>query len=352
MSKRIVIAGRGHIGGYVEHALRNAGHDVMSYDVLDGYNLADEEKARLAIVGSHVVIDTLPYTRNLLIAQLAAELGVAYFNLTEDVGNTRAIRDLADKGVSAPLVPQCGLAPGMVSIIAHQLAKSFQAVDSIAIRVGALPAQATNRLGYALTWNPAGLINEYCNPCEVLTEGKLTTVTALDGHESLVLNGITFEAAYTSGGIGSLAESWEGKAREVNYKTLRYPGHFDFMRVLRDDLQLAHHKQVAEQWFTRALPYTSDDIVAINISVMGVNNGSGAIFRRSTRSYTQIIPAQGGHTAIQLTTAHGVLAVVDAYLQGAFTTTGFVRQEEIPYDAIVASPFSAVYQLPHFPNPK
>ena len=342
MSKRIVIAGRGHIGSYMARELQDDGHEVMSYDLADGYNLTDEEKVRLALVGAHAVIDTLPYQLNRLIATVAAEYNIAYFNLTEDVKNTEYIRTLKSE---APLVPQCGLAPGMVSIIANEMARGFTNVDTISIRVGALPTQKFNHLGYALTWNPAGLINEYCNPCSVVQNWDLTEVPALDGHETLVIDGAPYEAAYTSGGIGTLAETWAKKAREVNYKTLRFPGHFDFMRILRDDLKLSQHKGTAEQWFTSALPRTTDDMVVIGIRVTGTAPGK-SVFHHYTRDYVQTIYHADDATAIQMTTAHGALAVVDAYLQGHFTAAGFVRQEEIPYDAIRTSSYSMVYSLP------
>lgn len=341
-SRRIAVLGHGHIGQYVERALKAAEYDVRSYDALSGYNLADEEKVRLAIVGTYAVIDTLPYKLNKLVASVAAEFGIAYFNLTEDVENTNYIRSLSS---TAPLVPQCGLAPGMVSIIAQKLTTHFKAIDSIKIRVGALPAHKTNHLGYALTWNPAGLINEYCNPCDVVSNGILMKVPPLDGAETLTVGSTLLEAAYTSGGIGSLAETWAGKAREVNYKTLRYPGHFDFMRVLRDDLNLANNKQLAEDWFRTALPRTTEDVVYIAIQVVGINNGSSVLYERSTRTYTHVVYGDETGTAIQRTTAHGLLAVVDAYMRGAFNIQGFVTQEELPYAAIKASPFSAVYAL-------
>lgn len=342
MTPRIVIAGRGHIGSYMDRALREAGHHVFSYDLRSGHDLSDAKLLRELLKGARVVVDTLPYTLNRSVATIAADLGVAYFNLTEDVENTKYIQSLTS---SAPLVPQCGLAPGMVSIIAQQLTRTFTRVDTIHVRVGALPATQMNHLGYALTWSAAGLVNEYCHPCDVVQQGARTTVPALDGLETITLDGQMFEAAYTSGGIGTLADTWAGSAREVNYKTLRYPGHFGFMRILRDDLRMADYKHLAESWFTQALPRTTEDMVVIAIQVRGVTGDQpdGSI---TTSTYTERVYSTIHGTAIQQTTAHGALAVVDAYLNGHLTTAGFVRQEDIPYDAIRASGYSAVYNLP------
>lgn len=354
MNKKIVVlGGRGHIGAYVAHVLSRDGHDVTTYDIQTGTDLSDISVVRQSLTGAGVVIDTLPYTCNRLIATVAARLGVAYFNLTEDVENTTYIRGLAAQP-NIPLIPQCGLAPGMVSIIAQQMTRAFATVDSIYVRVGALPCNKLNHLGYALTWSAAGLVNEYCNPCAVVQNGVLTTAPALDGQETLVLHGEPFEAAYTSGGIGTLAETWAGVAREVNYKTLRYAGHFDFMRILRDDLQMAQYKNLAEDWFTRALPRTVDDVVVIAIHVTGVRSSrtrqsSGDRYTSTYvhRVYRDSEPtlARSGSTAIQKTTAHGVLAVVDTYLRGHLSRTGFVKQEDIPFEAIYDSPYSETYGL-------
>jgi saccharopine dehydrogenase-like NADP-dependent oxidoreductase len=351
MSSQIVIAGHGHIGSYVHRVLTERDYHATSYDLQQGYDLSQPATIHDLLSGAEVVIDTLPYRYNRLIAEYAVQQNIAYFNLTEDVENTQYIRKLASSGswtaARAPLVPQCGLAPGMVNIIAHHLAQSFTTVESIHIRVGALPAQKHNHLGYALTWNPAGLVNEYCNPCQVLHGGVVTTVSALDGEETITVQGRVFEAAYTSGGIGTLAETWgqaSPPAQNVTYKTLRYPGHFAFMRVLRDDLHLHANKDLAELWFARALPHTTEDIVVISIHVTGTTSPNGAP-PYTTRTYEHIVYGDALGTAIQRTTAHGVLSVMDAYLSNKFSGAGFMKQEEIPYRAIADSWFSQVYKL-------
>lgn len=335
--KPIIVFGLGHIGSYIHAQLLKHRYRAIGYDLRDGHDLTNLETVRLALVKGCAVIDTLPYQYNLLVAQEAASLGVPYFNLSEDVRNTNLIRDMKTPSV---LIPQCGLAPGMVSILAAHLAESFDQIDDILIRVGALPATPTGHLGYALTWSCAGLINEYCAPCDVIERGVRTQTRALDDVESLSFHEQTFEAAYTSGGIGTLCESYLGKAQRVNYKTLRYPGHYQFMQMFRDDLKLSEHKNLAELWFSAALPRTTQDIVAIWITV----TGSGSASHGQTKTYRHIVSASEGVTAIQRTTAHGCLAVVDAFLRGTITHRGFVRQEEIPFGAISASPFFDVYR--------
>jgi saccharopine dehydrogenase-like NADP-dependent oxidoreductase len=242
------------------------------------------------------------------------------------------------------LIPQCGLAPGMVSILAAHLTADYEHIDSLTIRVGALPAIASNHLGYALTWSCAGLINEYCAPCDVIENGVRSRARALDDVESVTVGDLVLEAAHTSGGVGTLTNSYLGKAHTLNYKTLRYPGHFQYMRMFRDDLKLAEHKELAERWFSAALPRTSSDLVAIQIAADGTRVDIDNHRYRASNQYSHIVHATSSVTAIQQTTAHGCLAVVDAYLRGRIPHRGFVRQEELPFDAIAESPFFDVYR--------
>lgn len=346
--ERIVITGRGHIGRYIEEELKETElYDVRSYDIADGYDLKNPVTISQILSDATVVIDTLPYTLNPMIAKIASNVGVAYFNLSEDVNGSEYIRSLSLRpDCTVPLVPQCGLAPGIVSIIAQHLTTKFTDVDTIQIRVGALPEQSFNRLGYAMTWSAAGLINEYCNPCTVVQKKQLTTVTPLDGAETLTLEGCTLEAAHTSGGIGTLANTWAGRAREVNYKTLRYPGHFDFMRVLRDDLNLSANKKVMEDWLTREIPRTSRDVVYIAIRVTGNTPQAN----RHEEIYTKIIRSTPTHTAIQRATGLGVLSVVQTYLESRanpqswqFPTVGYVRQEDLPWPHIQTSSYAGLF---------
>jgi len=338
----IAVFGLGHIGTSLVrrlHAVRPQWH-VRGSDLRTGQNLTDPDTVRRRLSQAEVVIDCLPYMHNPLIAATAAELGVAYFNLTEDVRNAAAMAQLTS---SAPIVPQCGLAPGMVSVLAQHLTEGLASVEDITVMVGALPRTPTlNRLGYGVTWSVEGLVNEYCGDAYVLRDGALTTVRALDGYEPQVdVAGVTLEAAYTAGGIGTLAESWAGRAHSVAYKTLRYPGHFPFFRILRDDLHLSQHADVMTTWLRAALPTITDDIVYMRIDV----TGRTADHTPTTRTYRHALTSDhDGETAIQTSTACGVLCVVDAYVHGAVTGRGFLRQEELPYAAIAHSPFFAPYR--------
>ncbi len=159
-----------------------------------------------AVHKPHAVISSLPYYCNPAVAKAARKGNAHYFDLTEDVAVTQAVRRIA-RGASKAFVPQCGLAPGFISIAANELTKHFDELRSIKLRVGALPQHPNNVLKYSLTWSTEGLINEYGNPCESVVDGKIVDAAPLEGLEEIEIDGTLYEAFNTSGGLGSLAES-------------------------------------------------------------------------------------------------------------------------------------------------
>src|SRR5262249_27509451 len=141
-----------------------------------------------ALRGHDAVINALPYHLATLAATQAREAGCHYFDLTEDVAATREIKRLAE-GAHTAFMPQCGLAPGFIGIVAHHLASQFETLAEVKMRVGALPAFPTNSLKYNLTWSVDGLINEYCHPCEAIRDGHRIEVLPLEGLEHFSLDG-------------------------------------------------------------------------------------------------------------------------------------------------------------------
>src|SRR6185312_1733843 len=127
-----------------------------------------------------------------------------YFDLTEDTKTASAVTELSQHATTA-FVPQCGLAPGFISIVANQLMQHFPSLDSVKMRVGALPINISNALQYSLTWSTDGLINEYGNLCQGIVNGKEVQLLPLDDLEEIKIDGLTYEAFNTSGAIRSLA---------------------------------------------------------------------------------------------------------------------------------------------------
>ncbi len=156
-------------------------------------DVADPAALRAAIKGHDMVVSAMPYHLTPVIAGAAKECGAHYFDLTEDVESTRVVKGLA-KGADTAFVPQCGLAPGFISIAAYDMTKKFDSLRDVNMRVGALPVYPTNALKYNLTWSTDGLINEYCNPCEAIVDGELREMPALEEMEHFLLDGIDYEA--------------------------------------------------------------------------------------------------------------------------------------------------------------
>jgi saccharopine dehydrogenase-like NADP-dependent oxidoreductase len=175
--------------------------------------LDDKESVLKLLRGASLVVSALPFFCNRTVAQCALECGVHYLDLTEDVETTRFITALAASSTSSCFMPQCGLAPGFISIAAAHLLKLFDSIDVVKMRVGALPIYPTNRLKYNLTWSTDGLINEYCNPCDAIRNGERVAVLPLEGYERFSLDGDEYEAFNTSGGAGTLGASLEGRVR-------------------------------------------------------------------------------------------------------------------------------------------
>ena len=354
---RIALLGAGHIGQTIAHLFAGAGDYDLSVIDADADALArlagprvathvvdgEDGHALLARLRGHdAVVNALPYPLAVSTATLALEAGCHYFDLTEDVAATRTIKRLAHDAPVA-FMPQCGLAPGFIGIVAHHLTKGFDSLVDVKMRVGALPAFPTNALKYNLTWSVDGLINEYCHPCEAIRDGERLDVLPLEGLEHFSLDGTEYEAFNTSGGLGTLCETLEGRVRTLDYKSVRYPGHCTLMRMLLEDLQLKHDPDTLKKLLRRAVPGTMQDVVLVFVTVSGMRGGSfmQEVFARkifAERSDTAPL------SAIQITTAAGVCAAVDLFREGRLPARGFIRQEQVELPDFLANRFGAAYQ--------
>lgn len=307
-----------------------------------GLDFNDSAGIEKALHGHDYVLSCAPYYCNVRIATAAKTQGVHYFDLTEDVATTKAVRQLSVDSNLA-FVPQCGLAPGFITIVANGLAAKFESIDHIKMRVGALPQYPHNALKYNLTWSTEGLINEYGNPCEAVVQGKLSLLQPLEGLERFSLDGVEYEAFNTSGGLGTLAETFSGRAKSLDYKSVRYPGHRDIIALLMNDLKLNEDRDTLKRIFERALPTTQQDVVLIMVTVQGHRQGVLTQESYAHKIYHQDIA--GEHWgAIQITTAAGLCAVVDLHRDGKIKKSGFIRQEDVPLDVFLNNRFGRYYR--------
>jgi saccharopine dehydrogenase-like NADP-dependent oxidoreductase len=308
---------------------------TLALDVTDASALGAAMKGRFA------VLSAAPYSVTGKIAGAAHAAGVHYLDLTEDVANTRLVKSLAEDANSA-FIPQCGLAPGFISIAAHDLARRFDRLDSVRLRVGALPLYPSNALGYNLTWSTDGVINEYDEPCDAIVDGTLREVSPLEELEEFSLDGVRYEAFNTSGGLGTLCETLAGKVRQLNYKTVRYPGHRDIMKALIQDLRLGERREVLKDILEQALPATRQDVVLVFVTVTGHRDG-----QYLQETYTNKIYGAEIHgiarSAIQITTAAGICTMLDLLATGALPQKGFVRQEDVNLSTFLSNRFGCAY---------
>ena len=359
--KNLLVIGAGKIGQVVadllagsgDYAVTLADRDAAALDTLAAaaqpgspvqrqvLDVVDDAALRRALAGRFAVLSAAPFHLTQRVAQAARAAGVHYLDLTEDVASTRRIRALAE-GASSALIPQCGLAPGFISIVAADLASRFDRLDSVRLRVGALPAYPSNALNYNLTWSTDGVINEYCEPCEAIVDGRRTEVPALEEREEFALDGVLYEAFNTSGGLGTLCETLEGKVRTLNYRTIRYPGHAAIMKALLNDLRLRDRRDVLKDILENAVPSTTQDVVIIFVTVAGWRDGHLVQETYARKIYSAMVGGQI-RSAIQITTASSLAAMLDLLAQGKLPQRGFLRQEDVKLADFLGNRFGAVY---------
>ncbi|HYD96819.1 MAG TPA: saccharopine dehydrogenase C-terminal domain-containing protein [Noviherbaspirillum sp.] len=361
MKTRLILLGAGKIGDAILNLLSHTGDFRITVADRDPQRLAHVSAAAFPDVsvahadlsdaaavaglidGHDVALSACPYFLTPVIAGAAKKAGAHYFDLTEDVESTRVVKQLSE-GAATAFVPQCGLAPGFISIVTNDVARRFDRLRDVNMRVGALPTFPSNALKYNLTWSTDGLINEYCNPCEAIVDGQLREVSPLEEVEHFSLDGIDYEAFNTSGGLGTLCDTLAGRVQNLNYKTVRYPGHRDIIKMLVRDLQLGmlDRRPILKDVLESSIPITRQDVVLVFASVCGMREGRLEQETYAKKIYSQKVNGQL-LSAIQLTTAAGICTMVDLVLQGKLPRRGLVRQEQAALGDFLANRFGRFY---------
>jgi saccharopine dehydrogenase-like NADP-dependent oxidoreductase len=351
-----MVIGAGKIGSTIARLLSSAGYGVTLADRSDAaleavvpqpnlrgmaVDVADPAGLRGAMDGHFAVVNAAPFFLTVAIAEAARACGLHYLDLTEDVASTRRVKEIAADARSA-FIPQCGLAPGYISIVAYDLARHFPVLDTVRLRVGALPQFPSNALNYNLTWSVDGVINEYCEPCEAIVDGIRHEVTPLEGLEEFSLDGVTYEAFNTSGGLGTLTDTLAGRVRNLDYRTIRYPGHAMIMRALLNDLRLRDRRDLLKDILENAVPATLQDVVIIFVTVSGHVNGRLVQETYANKIYSRPT-GDGMLPAIQLTTASAACTMLDLLVEGVLPDRGFVRQETVTLERFQANRFGRVF---------
>ena len=351
----ILIAGSGKIGSTIAQLLINSGdYRIVCVDIKQSDNnqphiqhivcdLLNRQTVEQVINETKVntLISCLPYHLTVPLAHIACDNQLNYLDLTEDVSATKIIKTLAKKS-NKTFIAQCGLAPGFINIVAQHLMQQFDSIDEVKLRCGALPQSTSNALQYTLTWSTDGLINEYANLCQVIANGQTTMATPLADLEEIQIDGNYYEAFNTSGGIGSLIDTYAGKVNNMNYKSIRYPGHCDRMQFLMQGLKLSQDRETLKRILERAIPATVDDVVIIYVAVIGKINHQFIRKAYVKKCYPKIVD-NIQRSAIQMSTASGVCAVLDIMLNQPDQYTGYLHQEDFNLDTIVSNRFGQYF---------
>lgn len=307
------------------------------------------DEMRNAFEACDVLLDCSPGGQAPRMAQFAVDFKMHYANLTEYVAETDQITKLAASAETG-FILQTGLAPGFINVKAMQLYKEFvdkyenEKVENVGMKVGALTAHAHAPHFYGFTWSPIGVATEYVKNSRLIRDYQITERPALSAREKIIIGGRTYEADLTSGGAADLPDFFEGKARNLDYKTIRYVGHYEWVEAVRKTISgNGNLPDLLQKVMLESIPSVEDDIVLVHASVDGFDSEGR---RRMLEGAYFIEPLEiDGKSlrAIQTTTAAPLCESAMMLLSGKYK--GVVLQSQIDPAEFMAGNFvSRVYR--------
>ena len=361
---RMLVLGAGRMGLGAVHDLVAqpdvTGVTVADYDLSKAEAIARRypEKTRAAQVdcsdhaavvalmrGHASAISCVNYWLNERLARAAIEAGTHFCDLggNNDVVDAELALDAEARQAGINIIPDCGLAPGMVAVLVAHAAQQFESLDEIHIRVGGLPQNPKPPLDYQLVFSVEGLINEYVEPARVIRDGKVVTVESMTEVESLAFPEPfgEMEAFQTSGGTSTLVETFLGKVRELDYKTIRYPGHCAKFKTMIDlglcgsqpidvDGTAVKPRRVLGELLVKHLPHDEPDAVLVRVEV----SGGGKRLRYDIIDYAD---PETALSSMMRTTAFPASIVALMMARNQTTSKGALPQERcIPPDAFMS----------------
>ncbi len=291
---------------------------------IQAFHLSEKEisdEMRYIFSQGDIILDCLPGSQAPRIAQFAKEFNCHYANLTEHVEETNQIMELA-KDASTGFVLQSGIAPGYIDVLGIYLFQQFckkynvDKVDSLELKVGALTEHAISPHYYGFTWSPVGVATEYLEDTVVIREFKKTILPALSARSTILIDGFAFEQDLTSGGAADLPGALAGKVRNLDYKTLRYPGHYAWVQKQIEELKnSANNIQALQQKMEATIPHIENDQIILYAAVQGMDNNG--ILRRKEHVARILQQRVGKHKlrAIQATTAAPLIQAAQLLLE-------------------------------------
>ncbi len=329
---------------FVTHLSQKTSHVAKVLMVTEGIN--DEMKSAFEVCD--ILLDCSPGSQAPRMAQYAKDFKMHYANLTEYVAETDAVIEIA-KDADTGFVVQTGLAPGFINVLAVSLYNKFvekhenEKVERIGMKVGALSTHAHAPHFYGFTWSPIGVATEYVKTARVVRDFEKVQLQALSEREKIIINGYTYEADLTSGGAADLPQYFDGKAKDLDYKTLRHPGHYSWVEDLIKQLPFDENlPQNLEDEMLAKVPSLENDFVIVHASVDGFDKNGR---RRMVEKAFHIKPLEiNGHylRAIQTTTAAPLVECAAMLVSNKYK--GAILQSDIvPNDFLKGSFVSRIY---------
>ncbi len=318
-----------------ENLARWIEHGTEKEVSVKAFHLQEEgisEEMKTILSKGDIILDCLPGSLAPKIARLAKEYQLHYANLTEYVAETDEIIEMA-KNSKTGFVLQSGLAPGYINILANGLFKQFcedhnvEKAAKLEFKVGALTRQAVAPHYYGFTWSPVGVATEYLKEALALRNFKKATLPALSERAQIIIEGIAYEEDLTSGGAADLPDALAGKVSSLDYKTLRYPGHYSWVDKQVSSIGNSDKISDLQKKMEAVIPHCEDDQIILYAAVEG-RDSEGILRRREIAK--RILPQKiGKHTlrAIQTTTAAPLLQAAQLLLESG--VTGVILQSQI-----------------------
>lgn len=277
------------------------------------------------------------------VARAARECGCHYLDASENPATRSQIAALAADAPSA-FVPGCGLAPGYVGSLAAEVLREAGSCAEVTVYVGALPKQRSNRLGYGNMWGIDGLMTEYTSPCRAIRDGRIVDLLPLSELEDFEIKGMKFEAFTTAGTLDDLVQSYAGRVSGLAFKTIRYPGHLDYMKLLIDDLGLGARTAMLKSLLLNGLPKIDADQLMICVESRAPANavrlpGHATALRRELH-FTSTELANGEfESSVASVSADHLCSVMDLLCTGKLPGRGLLPHAEISLSTLSQSAF-------------
>ncbi len=345
---RIAVVGAGRVGLCLAEMLAGSGdYAVLAADCTDEALEAARERglavrrvdaarptelARL-MAETDLAVAAVPDRLVPKVAQAAVAAGIAYLDFCEAGEETRAAGAASPAGLA--FLPGCGVSPGLVDAVANDLVLRLDPGCDLDVGVGAIPAKRTNRLGYGLIWSLDGLIDEYTATCSAIVDGRSAELPALSGRIEFEAQGIGYEAFLTAGSVDALVALVGPRVRNLVFRTIRYPGHLDYMQFLLDDLGLRARRDLLATVLRNGLPAAEPDSVVIDVRATGTRDGRGSVEMFSSRIEQQ--PSAGADGALSLASAAHAAALIDRFRAHELAGNQLLCPALTPHETVLAS---------------